>query len=58
MNVSCYKCRKLFNMILEKCPYCNVARDIYVETGIDIAKAVLEFGETMYLKGQESMVEK
>ncbi len=45
-------------MILEKCPHCNAARERYIETGIDLAKAIGEFGEVMYLKGQESMVER
>ncbi len=54
MNVSCYKCKKLYNMILEKCPHCGVYRHEVYEIGKEIGAAIHKFGLTMYNKGKEA----
>jgi len=53
MNVSCYKCKKLYNVILEKCPHCKVDRHEVYEVGNEIGKSIKEFGLAMYKRGRE-----
>jgi len=52
LNVACYRCKKLYNAILERCPHCNVDRHEVYEVGKEMGKALKEFGLAMYERGK------